>query len=694
MTENTYNFDAYKIQDVFYEFYTSGKTGVIKVFFPGNIVKTVYFSEGNIVFATSNSEKDKLTNILIKNKKITKEQLNMALKQMDKSISLGRNLVNMGLITHKELVWAVKIQVLSIVFSILMLKEGEYSIIEGFLPEGIIKLPFNTLKILFDSLLLFKDKDWISEQISPEMVFKKTIYFDEYKEKILPNPNYEKIYELIDGNRSVGEITGMVDIEDFKVYKLFYALKFLKLIEEATEEVENTFAIAEEEINVEQEDEIYKVKGDDTENIRMVEDLIGEEDSEDDVAIEFEGGLSEQSAFEEDLEEKFPKEKQTLDDDGEMDSIVLDESDFVEGDKAMEIEEDKETVVHGKKEYLEQLQKKLEEEGSFSEGIKDDGFKLEFEEQEEEAEKTIPVSSPYETARQEINPSELKKETQLLDKSNDSFVVEEEYVESKDSSIGMYLILILLLFIVALGYLGYDYYTKSLSKNTTTQPYAKPEKSVKIVKKSNDITEKDISIEKIEEKLGENEKKTANVNTLEDSKKDVSDTGSTNPVEQENENNKNIIPNFPEKKQTQKPAADAKTTVSYEAVAVYSDEHATKNNEATEKTSTVSKEDYIEFISNSENTLLNNPEAYTIQLELACQKETLDKAIELLAQKEKIYFIPAKFNGKTCFIICYGLFNTIDEAKVTLETLDKEFFQDNTPLIKKAINFKRFFKKN
>ncbi len=673
MTENTYNFDDYKIQDVFYQFYTSGKTGVIKVFFPLNIVKTVYFSEGNIVFATSNSEKDKLTNILIKNKKITKEQLNMALKQMDKSISLGRNLVNMGLITHKELVWAVKIQVLSIVYSILMLKEGEYSVVEGFLPEGIIKLPFNTLKILFDSLLLFKDKDWISEQILPDMVFVKTNFFDEYKEKILPDSSYEKIYDLIDGSRTVSEITEMVDIEDFKVYKLFYALKFLKLIEEKVEGIAS-FEIDEEETGVEEES-MYEVKGDDTENIKMVEELIGAEDKTKDVAIEFEGGVSEHSAFEEDLESQFNTDEQVSGDDKEMGSIVLDESDFEEESKDEEAEDFKETVARDKSEYLEQLQKELEEESSIVEEIEQDNFKLEFEEEkEEQTEKTVPVSSPYETARQEIKPE--FSTPGMVDENEDSFVVEEEYVKTEKSSMGLYITLILILFIVALGYLGYNYYSESKAK--TKSGYTRPEKTVKTVKKSNDITTEDITLNKIEEKL--DGKTVTESQVPEEEAKVDSSTKEIQTTETTNKEDNSL-----------------EATVTYEAVPVYENEtksgnvSSSKESEKVAVSSGVDRESYNEFILNSKNILIANPESYTIQLELACQKETLDRAIELLREKDMIFFIPTKFRGNTCFIICYGIYNTMDEAKVAMEALDAEFFKDNTPLIKQASKFNKFF---
>ncbi len=674
MNENTYNFDDYKIQEVFYQFYTSGKTGIIKVFFPLNIVKTVYFSDGNIVFATSNSEKDKLTNILIKNKKITKEQLNMALKQMDKSISLGRNLVNMGLITHKELVWAVKIQVLSIVYSILMLKEGEYSIIDGYLPEGIIKLPFNTLKILFDSLLLFKDKDWISNQILPEMVFSKTNLFDEYKEKILADSNYEKIYELIDGKKRVSEITEMVDVEDFKVYKLFYALKFLKFIEE---KVDDDLPVLEiKDLDDKEDENLYEVRGDDTENIKMVEELIGDDyKKEEDIAVEYEGGVSEHSAFEEDMKigsESEIKSESEEENEEEMNSIVLDESDFLDEEEKEQdrAESLKETVAEDKQKYLEELQQKLDNESSIEEELEKDNFPLEFEEEKEE-DRTMPVSSPYETAKQEV------KSDFSVEEMEDSFVVEEEYVASSKKSMGMYVVLILILFVLGAGYLGYDYYMESKTKNKNG--YLKPKTSVVDVQKTKDITSEDITLNKIEKKLGaetasqssstENPVKEQSNTLMEDINKDADNIKKSElPKEQNNINNNE--------------------TIGYEAVPVYEDNVETPTQE--EKIVQY-EEDYTTFVVNAKQTLLTNPGKYTIQLELACQKETLDKAIELLKDKKMIFFIPKRFRGNDCYIVCYGIFETKDEAQVTMETLDSEFFKDNTPLIKLTDRLFRFF---
>lgn len=683
MSENTYIFENYKMQEIFYKFYTSGTTGVIKVYFPLNIIKTVYFSEGNIVFATSNSEKDKLTNILIKHKKITREQLNMAIKQMDKSISLGRNLVNMGLISHKELVWAVKIQVLSIVYSIIMLKEGEYTIVEGFLPDGIIKLPFNTLKIIFDSLLLFKDKDWISKRISPDVVFTKTKYFDEYRERILPNSDYSKIYQLLDEKKTVSEIISMVDLEDFRVYKLLYALKFLNLIEEYSE-TENNLEITMGN------DEVFEIEGDDTEEINMVKEMVMEDEKQKETFdVEFEGASSEHSLFEEDVEKKLEEKednKYSFAKD-EMDSIVLDEDDYADEENITDTEHPSEyvkTVSTDKKEYF----------GNFKNNEVEEGKKEQSLEQE-----TQPVSSPFQTEKQKITPefkTFFKKEHEKTEENIEeaqSGIIEEEFVEPEKSGAGIYVSIILVLFIFALGFLGYKFY---LSGNVNRLINGGVNEKEKVVTRSKDITTHDITIEQIDGKLKEknlSKEKSGIVNNKIKAEKIEVKVKDQQNVKQ----SKGIVQNTNEEKKheirekKEKEIKGITATVVYEEKPVYKEEATTKN---IAKTSLKSGKtaNYTEFIDNTKNKLIANPEKYTIQLELACQNETLDKAIKLLPEKEKIFFVPLKFNGKECFIICYGIYETSKEAKETLNTLDKEFFQENTPLIRQGKKFKRYIK--
>jgi len=226
-------FDNYHMHHLFYDIYSNARTGVLKVYFPDDVVKTVYFTEGNTIYASSNGEKDKLVNILIKYKKLSKEQLETALRQMNKSISLGRNLVNMGFITHKELIWAVKVQVIGIMHSIITLHEGESQFTEGPLPDGVINLPLNTMKVLFDSLLMFQDREWIADQVhQPDSVFKKTVLFEEGKSRLITNDDLMELAESIDGKLTTSQLAAMTTLEDFKVFKLLYALRFLNLIEE------------------------------------------------------------------------------------------------------------------------------------------------------------------------------------------------------------------------------------------------------------------------------------------------------------------------------------------------------------------------------------------------------------------------------------------------------------------------------
>ena len=47
---------------------------------------------------------------------------------------------------------------------------------------------------------------------------------------------------------------------------------------------------------------------------------------------------------------------------------------------------------------------------------------------------------------------------------------------------------------------------------------------------------------------------------------------------------------------------------------------------------------------------------FTIQVELACQTDTIRKALEEVRDPGKLYILPKKFRGRSCFVVGYGLF--------------------------------------
>jgi Domain of unknown function (DUF4388) len=115
-----------------------------------DVTKNIYVRDGQIIFATSSDASDRLGESLVKAGKITRENLEQALKIYGKYAGLkkmGAVLVESGLIPPKELFSGLKIQVKDIIFSLFLWREGDYQF-EDRMPSDIIQLHINIQELI------------------------------------------------------------------------------------------------------------------------------------------------------------------------------------------------------------------------------------------------------------------------------------------------------------------------------------------------------------------------------------------------------------------------------------------------------------------------------------------------------------------------------------------------------------------
>ena len=116
----------------------------------GSNEKSLYVKNGHIIFATSMDERDRLGEIMVKNGKITRNQLEQALKLHHNSAGLkkiGAIFVEHGFVSPKDLFSGLKMQVRAILHSLFLLTEGPYKFEER-LPADVIPLQINMEELL------------------------------------------------------------------------------------------------------------------------------------------------------------------------------------------------------------------------------------------------------------------------------------------------------------------------------------------------------------------------------------------------------------------------------------------------------------------------------------------------------------------------------------------------------------------
>jgi hypothetical protein len=124
----------------------------------GDVTKCICLRSGQIVFATSTDAQDRLSQILVKTGKLTKENMDYAIKLYEKnrgSKKLGAVLVENGFVTPKEMFGGLKIQVKDIIYSIFLWNDGDYKF-EKQLPTDIIQLQINFQELITEIIQRIK----------------------------------------------------------------------------------------------------------------------------------------------------------------------------------------------------------------------------------------------------------------------------------------------------------------------------------------------------------------------------------------------------------------------------------------------------------------------------------------------------------------------------------------------------------
>lgn len=208
--------------------------------------KTLYLKDGRVHFANSDDPAEKLPNVLIQQGRFTQEQFEQVEPNFSDAISVGRNLIEMGLISQQELAQGGKEQVYQIFANVFLATSGNYDFEEGPLPEGVVSLPPTYPDCFFRAFQGFDNKTWLANQFGADLNFIPA-HTDE-------KPSFDKlehagpageIYGLIDGELDYNHLAFEVDVDDFVLLKSLYLMQLMGYLTIEEQEPEEDFEIPE-----------------------------------------------------------------------------------------------------------------------------------------------------------------------------------------------------------------------------------------------------------------------------------------------------------------------------------------------------------------------------------------------------------------------------------------------------------------
>jgi len=143
---------SFPLADLLSLVHSAGKSGFLS-FGCGGVEKSVYLHRGEVVFAASNQPADRLGECLLRDGRITLDQLREAERLHTPSERFGKVLVERGALTARELWNGVKAQVEAIVRSLFAYTTGFVHFWEGEVePDNVVRLALPTRRLISEGL--------------------------------------------------------------------------------------------------------------------------------------------------------------------------------------------------------------------------------------------------------------------------------------------------------------------------------------------------------------------------------------------------------------------------------------------------------------------------------------------------------------------------------------------------------------
>ncbi|HJV48290.1 MAG TPA: DUF4388 domain-containing protein [Geothrix sp.] len=177
--------------------------------------RTVFIESGDIVFAASTHPLDRLTHLLVERGKITQAQLDYAMTSLNPSMSIGKNLIEMGFITQRDLLDVARAQVERVVWASMATPDQTPVFDEKDLDATTVRLPFDTPAMLLSGVLNLGDRERVLEELGP---LNQVVVLEgrRHQELTLP-PDLVRLPGLLDGSRTLMELSRESGVEPFRL---------------------------------------------------------------------------------------------------------------------------------------------------------------------------------------------------------------------------------------------------------------------------------------------------------------------------------------------------------------------------------------------------------------------------------------------------------------------------------------------
>ena len=220
---------AFPIADFVAFVHQSKLSGILTVA-SGAVERSVAFKDGEVHSASSEAPGERIGEVAVRLGHLDEAQLAEAAAG---GRPIGKVLVEMGLLTPKDLWKCFHEQVTAVFHAILMARDGTFRLMDDpGTDRPIVPLAVNTQSLLMDGIRRIDEMRLFRDRIPGSQVFLRR---REPKRPVTLRPAEEAVLAQVDGQRRVADVARAIHLSEFDATKILYHLAEAGYVEAAAE---------------------------------------------------------------------------------------------------------------------------------------------------------------------------------------------------------------------------------------------------------------------------------------------------------------------------------------------------------------------------------------------------------------------------------------------------------------------------
>lgn len=222
---------SFKLADVLTFLSMGRKSGTLVLMSEGRRA-SIAFVNGTVVYAGSNQDKLRLSTILLRKRKISREQFEAIDALMTReSGRFGAIAVQQGILSEEQLREFLKIQVTEVLYDAFVWTSGEFGFAEQLeLPEYAVTITVDLPNLIMEGARRIEEWEHCL-QLLPDSAAVYRVVANPRDERITLSADEWRILFLIDGQRTLDELVRAAEDDPLSVYRVVYGLSANQLIE-------------------------------------------------------------------------------------------------------------------------------------------------------------------------------------------------------------------------------------------------------------------------------------------------------------------------------------------------------------------------------------------------------------------------------------------------------------------------------